>query len=87
MDKNKYRTSHQGVAAYFLMEAATLLEVGNDPNLGRTYFVFDIPVDLGRKQAKNYFDGNVQVDANAFYVKLTEIRGKIYEMRKKLGQI
>lgn len=83
IDKTKYRTSHQGVAAYFLLEAAVLAEVGKDPQLGRVYFVFDVPVEVGRRTAKAFFEGGAQVDANAFYTKLTEIRGKIYEMRQR----
>ena len=83
MDDTKYRTSHQGVAAYFLLEAAPLVEVGKDESLGRVYFVFDIPMQLGRRQAKTFFEGQVQVDAVAFYGKLGEIRTKAFEVKNK----
>lgn len=83
MDKSKYRTGHQGIAAYFLLEGAQLIQVAKDEQLGRIYFLFDMPVNIGRTQAKAFFDGQVQVNANDFYTKLTELRTKVYEVRTR----
>lgn len=80
---SNYRTSHQGIAAYFLLEGAFLIETGLDATNGRPYFVFNVPLHIGRKQAQAFFDGTTEVNASAYYLKISEIRSKIYELRRQ----
>lgn len=84
MDR-KYRTSHQGIAAYLVMQGYEILRMEEGTNKqGRrtTYIEFDVDQATGRQMGDAFFDGNVNGNLKQFCDAQAKVRKQLYEARQ-----
>lgn len=85
MDR-KYRTAHQGIAAYLVTQGIEILRYipGVNPKTNRpnVNIEFDIEQTEGRRMGDAFFEGNVHGDLKQFYDALQTVRQKVYDSKR-----
>lgn len=83
--ERKYRTSHQGIAAYLIMQGREILRLENGKNKQNrptVYFEFDVDQQTGRDMGDAFFEGAANGNLKQFYDALMQVRQKVYEARR-----
>jgi len=84
MDR-KYKTSHQGIAAYLLTKGYDILRTEQGTNKGGkacTFIEFDVDQTTGRQLGDAFFEGRVNGDLKQFHDACFTIRNTVYDARK-----
>lgn len=83
--QRKYRTSHQGIAAYILSQGheTERLEQGTTKAGKPTTFIeFDMDAQSGREMGDAFFNGQVHGNLKAFYDCLMVVKQRIWDNKK-----
>lgn len=83
MDR-KYRTSHQGIAAYLVTQGYEILRTENGQNKEgkpRVTIEFDLDQATGKEMGDAFFNGQVHGDLKAFHDAGYTVRDEIFKAR------
>ena len=83
--ERKYRTTHQGIAAYLVMQGYEILRVepGTNPKTGRPNVTieFDTDYETGRQMGDAFYNGQVNGNLKEFNDAQFKVREKLREVR------
>lgn len=83
--ERKYRTNHQGIAAYLVTLGYEMLRgiPGTNPKTNRpsVSIEFDVDPTTGRQRGDEFYNGNATGNLKAFYDATFEVRKVVHETR------